>query len=196
MKFLGFDPGGHNRFGWACLDVDHDGEVGDLRLGTCSNAEAAIEASVACTANSPVLGIGIDAPLYWVSAGDRNADKAVRTAVTENGGASGTVSHVNSLRGACLVQGVLIAHFSAREWPDALITEAHPKAIRWVLPEFETSLTEFSNFGNEHEKDAALAAKCAWAAWIKKLGWIDLLLGDSNALPPFATKVSYWFPGQ
>jgi len=128
MRFIGFDPGGKKAFGWAVVETTPRGlrlVAGGEVTGALTALATASEASVELPA-----AIGIDAPLFWVFDGDRNADLQVRALVCGAGGQSGTVSHVNSLRGACLVQGVLVARLSRERWPEVPITESHPKALR------------------------------------------------------------------
>jgi hypothetical protein len=191
--FVGFDPGGEKAFGWAVLEATQQGlrfVAGD----TVTGAPTAIAQASAVLPKVPVA-VGIDAPLFWVPEGDRNADSLVRTLVCEAGGQSGTVSHVNSLRGACLVQGVLIARLSHERWPSAQITEAHPKALLRVSAEahaFASALQAVS----EHVRDAALGAYAAHAFVAKSVGWHDLAMQERVLFFPGGTKVAYWFPKQ
>ena len=130
--FLGFDPGGKKAFGWCVLNVATDSDSAQLISGTCSNATEAI-AAVSASSDRQPAAVGIDAPMYWSLEGDRRSDQIVRTIVVRLGGQSGMVSHVNSLRGACLAQGILVAVLARAKWPDSPITESHPKALlrRW-----------------------------------------------------------------
>ena len=75
---------------------------------------------------------------------------------------SGTVQAANSLRGAALVGGTLLASQMRRVFPSTRITESHPKAL---LLAFNYSKERFAaKYGistvwrNEHERDAAIAA--------------------------------------
>jgi hypothetical protein len=88
------------------------------------------------------------------------------------GGRGSTVAHVNSLRGACLVQGVLAAVTLRERWPSILITESHPKALLQIDPDARpfASLYEFST---EHERDAAVGAFAAMAYDRRLDGWSD-----------------------
>jgi hypothetical protein len=116
--------------------------------------------------------------------------------VCANGGVSGTVSHVNSLLGACLVQGVLVADMAAREWPRAQVTEAHPKALlrvcRLADDEFCRGLN--GQFATEHERDAAIAALTASECIVRSDDWGDLVLKDKDQWFPIGKPVAYWFP--
>ena len=126
--YLGFDPGGIKSFGWAVLLIDPNGGVHALKTGVVSSAPDAIDAASSGLIGTPEA-VGIDAPLFWVENGDRRADAAIRRRVVVAGGQSGTVSSVNSLRGACVVQGILAARLVGALWGSVLITETHPKAL-------------------------------------------------------------------
>lgn len=193
MLFAGFDPGGEMAFGWAVLEATQQG----LRFvagGTVTGAPTAFAQASAALLETPVA-IGIDAPLFWVPEGDRNADSSVRTLVCKAGGQPGTVSHVNSLRGACLVQGVLIARLSCERWPSARITEAHPKALLRVSAAARcfVSTPELRDVG-DHIRDAALGAYAAHALVAPSAGWHDLATQERSPFFPGGTEVAYWFP--
>ena len=114
--YIGFDPGGNKAFGWSILS--HESCVfTEVATGTCSSAKQAFKEVVAACPAAPEA-VGIDAPLFWSPEGDRNADKSVREMVCSRGGHSGTVSHVNSLRGACLVQVILVARMVIEQLKD------------------------------------------------------------------------------
>lgn len=180
MIVLGFDPGGLNSFGWACLRIDKSGTPAELSTGLCSNASTAFKEA----ANAAILvpaAVGIDAPLFWIAEGDRKADVRIRKMVRAAKGSPSTVGHVNSLRGACLVQGILAARAVAETWASTAVTEAHPKALLRVHSAAAQFLaTNLSDAPTEHERDAALAAYAAWAAAAKFTGWRDLV-GDEDA---------------
>lgn len=194
MRFIGIDPGGRNSFGWAVLHIGESGAPASLRTGLCSLAGAALNQASEAAASAPAA-VGIDAPLFWVAAGDRRADARIRKLVCAAGGNSGTVSHVNSLRGACLVQGVLAAREAAELWPSAVVTEAHPKALlRLSLSAREFLAAHLLEAPSEHERDAALASYAAWAAASSFSGWRDLVRDEEAPFFPGGHKVSYWFP--
>lgn len=190
---LGFDPGGLHNFGWASLVVV--GETMELQTGVVSDAPSAIS-----KASSQLLGvpdaIGIDAPLFWISKGDRLADQIVRARIIEAGGRSSTVNSVNSLRGACLVQGILTATFAHRLWPGALITESHLKALLHVDPSANEFLNQqgYADHPNEHERDAAVAAFSAWAAVTARSKWRNLAIQEQAPIYPSGNETAYWFP--
>ena len=194
MILLGFDPGGLNSFGWARLRIDDSGTPAELSTGLCSNATAAFKQATSAAMLAPVA-VGIDAPLFWIAEGDRKADARIRTAVCAAGGSPGTVGHVNSLRGACLVQGVLAARTVAETWPSVAVTEAHPKALLRVHSAAALFLaTYLPDAPTEHQRDAALAAYAAWAVAAKFPGWRDLVGDEAAPFFPSGYTVSYWFP--
>jgi hypothetical protein len=194
MVLLGFDPGGINNFGWATLHVDKVGGIVSLVTGVVSNAPEAISNAAKNTTFAPA-GVGIDAPLFWVQEGDRRVDSYLRLRVREAGGHNGTVNSVNSLRGACLVQGIIAARLIATSWPTTLITEAHPKALLRLHAEAEQFITNhLPTINTEHERDAALAAFAAWAAVTLQQSWRNLVLEEVDPFFPSGREVSYWFP--
>jgi predicted nuclease with RNAse H fold len=197
MILFGFDPGGRNSFGWACLCIGESGEVVlPLHTGCTSSAPVAITEASRHTAGSAPVAVGIDAPLFWVDEGDRRADAGIRTRVCAAGGMGGTVGHVNALRGACLVQGVLAARQVAERWPSAKVTEAHPKALLRVhREEADKFLAAYLPAPpTEHERDAALAAYAAWAFAVQHTGWRDLVREEHAPFFPSGHTVAYWFP--
>ena len=138
-----------------------------------------------------MAAVGIDAPLYWSREGSRRSDLAVRDAIRKAGAphAAGTVQDVNSLRGACLVQGMLAALKLREIYPDLLITEAHPKALLWLYPTSKHVMGR-----SEHERDALLAALAAAAAVRSEAGWRDLLLEEPDAYSPISSPLHYFMP--
>jgi hypothetical protein len=135
--------------------------------------------------------------------------KKLREAITRLGSAGGTVSAVNSLQGACLIQGVLVAFICRQHLDESLpITESHPKALLWLLkiakqghkPE-AVVVDELRQFISpdrdrlvEHERDAALGALAAFAMHSGQLGWNDLYLLEPDPVVPVAQPLGYWMP--
>lgn len=195
-KFVGLDPGGIGKFGWASLTVQDSGDVDLLLTGVCSTAPDAVKAASDALPYVP-LAIGIDAPLFWVKEGDRSSDRAVRSLVHAAGGNPGTVMHVNSLQGACLVQGIIAARIARDLWLTVAVTEAHPKALRVVHAGAQRFLSShLPSPTTEHDQDAALAAYAAWALVDQFSGWHDLAVGESAPFFPSGFQVAYWFPEQ
>jgi len=116
--------------------------------------------------------------------------------VCESGGSGGTVGHVNSLRGACLVQGVLVSRMASERWPDAQISEAHPTALLCVSSDARDFAQQVKNqVGTEHERDAALAAYTEHALVSRLKGWRNLRDGEDSTTTfyPLRKPVSYLF---
>lgn len=191
---LGFDPGGKRSFGW-CVARDGPGiPVEVLNSGICDVADqAATAAFEAVPAGEVVVCAGIDAPLVWPQLGSRRADLILRRAIRARGAPSpgGTVQEVNSLRGACLIQGVLAANAIRIRQPDLPISESHPKAMRFLLDE---PLLKAMARHSEHERDAALATLSGWACIHQPPGWSDLFQQGDDGHHPIQRPVSYWMP--
>ena len=156
--WVGADPGGKGKFGLAFLDGG-----GKLSCELVSSVDEAVKAIVD---RGEPLALGIDAPMWWSSgeAGGRKVDETLRRVY---GIPSGTVQSANSLRGAALVGGALLASRIRDQFPRARIeiTETHPKALLY-LPGFgrDSFQRKFEWSGwsrNEDEQDAAIAAVCA-----------------------------------
>jgi hypothetical protein len=193
MLAIGLDPGGARAFGWAVVSGTY--AVPEFVAGgVCTSASTALSHVAAATDTRPAA-VGIDSPLFWSSRGDRVVDSRVRRAVCAAGGYGGTVGHVNSLRGACLVEGLIAAKLAQERWPSAVITEAHPKALMAVLPvaKLFSERPTLQGAGN-HVRDAALGAFTALALLECAEGWENLASQEPDALLPFGVRVSYWFP--
>lgn len=209
---LGFDPGGEDGFGWCIVE---DGMTLPLRIriaGVVDNARDALAAAQqALRDDDRVVAAGVDAPMFWVPAGDRVADRTVRDAVRDLGIPSpwGTVQAVNSLRGACLVQGIMIGELLRGKWCELPISESHPKAFLWLariasltvhhenvqlaaIPQLSSPL---GLQAMEHQRDAAIAALSAWAMVRHPQGWRDLYLNEAGAYSPLAQPLAYWMLG-
>ena len=209
--YIGFDPGGNKKFGWAvCSSMGKTLRV--LATADAGDAKEAVEAATSMIpTNGKVVGVGIDAPLFWTETGGRNVDKLVRRAIQELGAPhpEGTVQHVNSLRGACLVQGVLAANILHKKLPEISITESHPKALLYLLgvankekPVASVSLTDLSSYVvsdtdrhfSQHKRDAVLGAVTALAQREKRQGWKNLFEEEIKPITPFSYPVEYWMP--
>lgn len=211
MLMVGFDPGGRKQFGWCVLEGTGDLPLGLLNSGVVDSAADALAAAKAVVGLRCPEAVGIDSPLFWVPKGDRRADSVVREAVKRAGSkhAGGTVQQVNSLRGACIAQGVLAAHLSRASWPTVRITESHPKALLWLLavaskgrPPTAVSMVHLGQFIRsqvsrlgEHERDAALGGFAAWAMLAMRDGWRNLATCEKDAFMPVPV-VEYWMPAE
>lgn len=190
MQFIGIDPGGERAMGW-CVLTTHATSVG-FQSGCCTGIRSCF-ASIAQHLDEQPAAVGIDAPLYWTQHGDRLSDQRIRRAVLAAGGVNGTVAHVNSLRGACLVQGVLAAVEARKIWRSVPVTEAHPKALLRISVDAKEFIRERS-FPSDHERDAALGAFAALAYYSKSSGWVDWFRRETDPFVPSGANVAYWFP--
>ena len=204
---LGFDPGGAGNFGWSVCSAASDHLQRPLETGLADDAwDALNQVKQAIKApNLPgdpsVLAAGIDAPLFWGRRGNRAIDAVLRRALKRSNFPTpgGTVQEVNSLRGSCLVQGVLLAKYLRETW-NPPITETHPKALQHLLRHSgQPEMTELARLtegleDREHERDATLSAIGAWAMYKKLPGWRDIYDQECRPVQPFDTPVAYWMP--
>ena len=154
--WIGADPGGKEAFGVALVDGS-----GKTRCKTVSSVQEAVEWIK--EAGTP-LGVGIDAPMWWSAAegGGRRADERLRRAYKIH---PGTVQSVNSLKGAAIVGGALLASRTREAFPRVRITESHPKALLKALRLDDAAFARRFGIDNawsdEHQRDAVIAAVCA-----------------------------------
>lgn len=203
---LGFDPGGIGRFGWSVCRATN-GTLQPLpKTGLANDAWDALNqvksalGSAGTQGATQVLAAGIDAPMFWTKSGNRTVDDIVRQALKDHRFPTpgGTVQQINSLRGACLVQGILLGKHLTVEWPIE-ITEAHPRALHYLLrhsgqTEAMKMVQHLTEKLADHELDATLSAVAAWALLYKPPGWRNLYEEESGPVQPFDTSVSYWMP--
>lgn len=212
--FLGFDPGGETgndgkgKFGWAvCRANAGQFELCDDGIGVARYAEDAVDkASKKLPANSKVVAVGIDAPMFWNITGEkRKVDGIIQAALVQTR-YKYRVMTINELQGACLVQGILAGAELYQRFK-APITEVHPRALRYLLRhlspddslpdeleryEAELRLSESDN--DNDEWDALAAAYAAWCMHRQEPGWSDLFPREPNPILPLGTPVSYWMP--
>jgi predicted nuclease with RNAse H fold len=188
--WFGADPGGKLTFGVAILHDD-----GTFNTRVVSSADEAL----AWFKGVP-RGIGIDAPLWWSSgrSSDRHADRFIRTTYRI---ASGTVQTANSLKGAVLVQGLMLAQRMRERFPFVPITEAHPKALLKAqgLGTWEAAAAVYGLSGlpaSEHERDALLGAVAARegvnGSWPNDLAATRLPSEQDPAALPHGPVHYYW----
>ena len=209
MVFVGLDPGGARAFGWCVVDTGPDLPLRIRASGVADDAASAVAAVNRTSDTVSIVAAGIDAPMFWTASGDRAVDKYVRTAICKLGASGGTVGHVSSLRGACLVQGMVAAMMLREKNRTLPVTEAHPKAALWMLGEATrtkkvasitaAALAKYVDVGahtmtTDHERDAALGALTAWAMFHQAAGWKDIRGLDPNAVSPLAAPMGYWVP--
>ena len=201
--FLGFDPGGNQRFGWCVATCDSGGLPLHVRAAghACNALDAVMKTEEMIELGEQILGAGIDAPLSWPWKAGRVCDARLRAALQDRGAPSpsGSVQHVNSLRGACVAQGVLLALELRKRHRDLHLSESHPKAFLWLTvlgaPTGQqlTDFIEGTEDLGEHERDSAIACLSAWAAVEEPMGWQDLREMDPSCHYP-VSATSYWMP--
>ena len=157
---LGFDPGGKNAFGWSvcvakdgCLEKRLKAGIADDALSARDAVKNYLDGNTA-PKGLQVLAAGIDAPMFWSEKGDRIADGYLRDALActnFKGSRGGTVQAVNSLRGAAVVQGVLLGKHLMECWDTILITESHPRVVLHLLNYNEKRSMIVRLIGNLHD---------------------------------------------
>ena len=197
---LGFDPGGKTKraFGWSVCQTDGNALLPRPKTGSTIHAEEAIrqvQSAMKSHSNLKVLAAGIDAPLLWSREGDRKIDGIIRKELEKNGYSTGTVISVNSLRGACLAQGLLLA-IRLNEIYKPQITEAHPTALLRLLKKLgqDGEINNLIKGLTGHKRDATISAYAAWAMIKKFPDWRDIYQDEHDSVRPFNTPVSYWMP--
>lgn len=179
MIVAGLDPGGKNNFGWCVLRANPfniDLNIKHVAVGTAEHAIAARDAVIAELGSKVALdAAGIDAPLFWQPSG-REIDRELHAL------------HLNSLRGGCLVQGLLVGRELKATFPKIRLTEVYPKMLIDYLN------TGPKIWNNEHEQDAFLAAIAAWAMIEKKSGWSNRIPVDNKEIWMPIGEVEYWLP--
>lgn len=210
-KYLvGFDPGGKGNFGWCVIEDRHELPVRVICVDVADHANGAVDAAhgVVQEERGTVIGVGIDAPLFWVANGCREVDQNLRQGIRARGApnAAGTVQQVNSLRGACLAQGMLVGVLSRRQTSGVPVSESHPKTMLWLLGynPAQTGLPELPNLftlpqgqpvAEEHLRDAALACLSAWAMVHKDHEWADISVnGQEERFSLITSPLDYWMP--
>ena len=203
---LGFDPGGEGNFGWSICPVVNGGLAEPLQTGLANHAlHAAQTVQAALPNNANILAAGIDGPLLWSNAGNRDVDQQLRNALNalnNNPFPIPRVIALNALWGAVTVQGVLVAHHLAAAWPGIVLTESHPRALRCLLhahglPATVNMVNQLTAGLADHQLDATLAAVSAWAAIFQNApgtGWINLYTLQPGLVTPFGINASYWMP--
>ena len=129
--------------------------------------------------------------MWWsaCAGGGRKADARLRSAY---GIASGTVQSINSLQGAVLVGGLLLASRLRVTVPGMPITESHPKALLLALgldgASFAKRFGIRQAWSDDHQRDAAIAAVCVREGFSRN--WTVDLATDRDELEQ--DPQSYW----
>jgi predicted nuclease with RNAse H fold len=126
VDWFGADPGG-TRNGKPCFGVAWLGKNGTFETSATDCAHRAFR-WIQKRSVVP-LALGIDCPLWWSSlkGGERQVDVLLRRKYRDNIGQS--VQSLNSLPGAVLVQGMMLACEARKHWKEVKITETHPRAL-------------------------------------------------------------------
>jgi hypothetical protein len=196
--YLGFDPGGDNRFGVALLAGDR------VKASTVSTVDDAVRWAIdECGSRRPIAA-GLDTLLHWATtkSGWRPCDYRLRREYpcTQN-----SVIAPNSLYGAMAIGGIALALRLRETWPELDLNETHPKVLlhahwqeRYTSKTVKATIQRFADrvgiecaFQGEHEFDAVLSA---WATREGLVGgWKDIV-GDNAALLFPAGPARYLWP--
>ena len=204
MTWAGADPGGYQSFGVARL-----GDDGSFSTHCVSSADEAV-----MWLGENIRGLGIDCPLWWSSGPSAARLVDARLRQSYKNVRSGTIQEPNSLRGAVLVQGLMLALRARERWPGLRITEAHPKVLvvalnlctRWneldVAPEWNKACAQLGLSGpvpkTQHERDAVFAALAAREGfsgrWRQDLAASPRNTSEKDLAGLLLGPISYWWP--
>jgi predicted nuclease with RNAse H fold len=210
--FAGFDPGGKGAFGCCLLDgKDPERSPRVHAAAVFADPADALEWAGREGGGGSIMAAGIDAPLHWVATRNwRPVDQLLRDAL-RNRAARRSVLHLNSLWGACAIQGIVLARLLQDRYPTVRVTEAHPKVARTILRRDDRRLVidlakeavrsaDRRDVGH-HLRDAVLAAYAAWVMHERGDGWngwrnIRSAAGsDADAVvDPLERPAEYWMP--
>jgi len=194
MHWFGADPGGKN-----CFGIAHLCDNGEFHASCVSSADEAMHWLK--SRNVSPSGLGVDCPLWWSSSGsgDRQADRWLRQIYKTS-----SVLTTNSLQGAVLIQGVMLAYRAQQSFGEINLTETHPKVLGRALKldeNWDNTANRFKLIGpkplREHQRDAILSAVAAREGFSGR--WThDLAMERTQAeLDParmWFGKVHYWWP--
>lgn len=202
--FVGYDPGGNGSHGLATLAVT-GGRPSALRVETLPNVEAV---SRRVEAVGDLTGVGVDTLTCWSTGpgGWRPADRWLRAAYPE---VRPSVASPNALYGSMSVSGMAVLVALRQRRPDLLVTETHPKVLRWAVwgrrhrydeaREMDADLSALVGLpvrtANDHEWDAAVsahAARCAFrGAWAHDLHQLPTAEGERLVAPCGPTRYAW-----
>ena len=198
----GFDPGGRDKkkkpqFGWCVAEFADSPNV--IKKGTVACADEAfheMHKSLNDT-KGQLVATGIDSHLYWMRNGKRrNADSIVWDALKKElpSATTGRVQAVNSLQGACLIQGFFLAKKIESNYPYCKITETHPKVLLEISPKVKDYVNQVPSICNEHERDAIISAWAAAKCFLHG-GKPNLFCFENKKdIHAFLEETIYWWP--
>jgi predicted nuclease with RNAse H fold len=208
---LGTDPGGkkgNGQFGWALVKYVPGEPPPQHLTATYSDVghdanEVWTRANEALGASDQIVAMGVDAPLGYDETGDRRIDPYIREVLRADGSRSGpTPCAVNSLRGACLAQGVVIS-LIAQAAGVRIISESYPRAVR-DLRSGSTAQCRSCSVPTLlcHQCDATLSSLSAWAYLVNMAtgtnpkGWENWHTLHGGLRPKFMVVADheYWLP--
>lgn len=209
MCWFGADPGGLRKgkaaFGVAALHAD-----GTFESQCVNSAHAAFD--WIRSTHLPIRYLGIDCPMWWSSgpSGGRQVDANLRRHYGSK--VRNSIMQLNSLQGAALVQGIMLAKLARDDDPSVRITETHPKALlkamglisdkRYSSADWRAIVDKFQLSGNEpptfDEVDALVAAVCArefyTGKWTQNLSTMPISHYEIEPSAMFFGSVDYgWF---
>ena len=192
--FLGFDPGGEDKFGVAAVRTDPGGKTIVERATCVRNAAAATE--WACQF-SDVAAIGIDTLLAWSTRGKRRCDEELRVLYPEY---SNSIIMQNSLYSAMTLNGAIVA--AELHSRGAKLCETHPKLVlkafgrQPALAGLKAAIDGLQDGPQtiKQKDDMQDAVVAAWAAARWHFGrWTrDLYQGGADLVQPAWTAVYPW----
>lgn len=172
--FVGYDPGGNGAHGLAALEVAAGRPVA-VRVETLPDVEAVLRRIEAVDG---LVGIGVDTLTCWSTgpSGWRPADRWLRARYPE---VQRSVASPNTLYGSMSLSGMAVLVALRQSCPDLLVTETHPKVLRWAVwgrryrytdeapgmdDDLSASIGVLVRTANDHEWDAAVSAHAAVCA--------------------------------
>jgi hypothetical protein len=184
---VGYDPGGNDSHGLAERHF-HDGKVTSLSMRTLRTVERVMERVESL---SSLAALGVDTLTCWGTgiSGWRPADRWLRNQYKS---VQGSVMTPNSLFGSMGLNGMAVLIVARTRFPEAVITETHPKVLCWCLSAqkhsypgiagaMDATLCQILGIevasATEHEWDAAVSAFAALE------GYLGRWQRDLHALP-------------
>ncbi len=197
--FLGFDPGGENRFGVAMISGPR------IAFNTVSSINEAVDWSVAACGGKEPSAAGIDSILHWGKdrSGFRSADHWLKKEYPD---AARSVMAPNSLYGAMTIGGVGLAIELRKHWPQMVLNETHPKVLframtgilypRKELSAALTWLEQHAQFDLHHTKPSEDEFDAILSAWATREAvahkWQNLAKPDDRHIYPVAGACYFW----